>query len=93
MSLFVGEKRALGGTPQGGAEKKLMVERSSAVVGGSSGTNLPAEARPVSTSMALVPATPPINFTLGHIGAGSSAIAAAASQAIAATQQVRQLVR
>lgn len=35
--------------------------------------------------------TPPVYSPLGHIGAGGSAIAAAASQAIAATQQVCQL--
>lgn len=33
---------------------------------------------------------PAISYSLGHIGAGSNAIAAAASQAIAATQQMQQ---
>jgi len=34
------------------------------------------------------PPQPPLAYSLGHIGSGSNAIAAAASQAIAATQQV-----
>ena len=44
------------------------------------------------TSMAVSPPPPPsaISYTLGHMGAGSNAIAAAASQAIAATQQMQQ---
>lgn len=41
----------------------------------------PANSRVASTSLA---------YTLGHMGAGSPAIAAAASQAIVATQQVLQ---
>jgi len=36
----------------------------------------------------MTPAGNPMSYTLGHIGVGGSAIAAAASQAIAATQQV-----
>ncbi|XP_054268462.1 inhibitor of growth protein 3-like isoform X1 [Macrosteles quadrilineatus] len=40
----------------------------------------------VSTSVA----TPTINYSLGHMGVGGTAIAAAATQAIAATQQMQQ---
>ncbi|XP_042858959.1 inhibitor of growth protein 3-like [Penaeus japonicus] len=36
------------------------------------------------------PSSSTISYTLGHMGAGSNAIAAAASQAIAATQQMQQ---
>jgi hypothetical protein len=43
---------------------------------------LPQNATPPSTPM------PEVNYSLGHMGAGGTAIAAAASQAIAATQQV-----
>jgi hypothetical protein len=35
--------------------------------------------------------TTPIAYSLGHMGAGGNAIAAAASQAIAATQQVKNV--
>ena len=44
------------------------------------------------TAMAVSPPPPAsaISYTLGHMGAGSNAIAAAASQAIAATQQMQQ---
>ncbi|XP_071546232.1 inhibitor of growth protein 3 isoform X1 [Panulirus ornatus] len=45
----------------------------------------------LTSSMSVSP--PPsstISYTLGHMGAGSNAIAAAASQAIAATQQMQQ---
>lgn len=44
----------------------------------------------VPTSRTDVGSTVPPVYTLGHIGAGGSAIAAAASQAIAATQQMQQ---
>nr|CAD7599695.1 unnamed protein product [Timema genevievae] len=45
-----------------------------------------------SSSCATAPPIPTTNmsYTLGHIGAGGTAIAAAASQAIAATQQMQQ---
>lgn len=46
---------------------------------------------PQSTPAIVIPpaaAAPPVNYSLGHMGAGGTAIAAAASQAIAATQQV-----
>nr|CAD7460326.1 unnamed protein product [Timema tahoe] len=45
-----------------------------------------------SSSCAIAPPIPTTNmsYTLGHIGAGGTAIAAAASQAIAATQQMQQ---
>ena len=48
---------------------------------------------PSLTSSSLSVSPPPssaISYTLGHMGAGSNAIAAAASQAIAATQQMQQ---
>lgn len=45
----------------------------------------PMEVRPPSPQPI---ATPPSSYNLAHIGAGGNAIAAAASQAIAATQQV-----
>nr|CAD7205685.1 unnamed protein product [Timema douglasi] len=47
---------------------------------------------PSSSSCAIAPPIPTSNmsYTLGHIGAGGTAIAAAASQAIAATQQMQQ---
>nr|CAD7269075.1 unnamed protein product [Timema shepardi] len=47
---------------------------------------------PPSSSCAIAPPIPTSNmsYTLGHIGAGGTAIAAAASQAIAATQQMQQ---
>lgn len=45
----------------------------------------PIEVRPPSPQPV---ATPPSSYNLAHIGAGGNAIAAAASQAIAATQQV-----
>ncbi|KAB7507434.1 Inhibitor of growth protein 3 [Armadillidium nasatum] len=45
----------------------------------------------LSTNLSLSPpvTSASLSYTLGHIGAGSNAIAAAASQAIAATQQMR----
>jgi len=55
-------------------------------VGGSGSQQM--EARPVSNNISMLPIPQQVNFSLSHIGAGSSAIAAAASQAIAATQQV-----
>lgn len=50
----------------------------------------PMEVRPPSPQPV---ATPPSSYNLAHIGAGGNAIAAAASQAIAATQQVRLFFR
>lgn len=47
----------------------------------------PMEVRPASPQPI---ATPPSSYNLAHIGAGGNAIAAAASQAIAATQQMQQ---
>ncbi|KAK4312352.1 hypothetical protein Pmani_016217 [Petrolisthes manimaculis] len=44
----------------------------------------------LTSSMSVSPPPSTISYTLGHIGAGSNAIAAAASQAIAATQQMQQ---
>lgn len=76
-------------------EKRLAVEKVS--------TNLP-ESRPASANSGPIiaptslPPTPTaiansvgsVSYNLGHIGAGGNAIAAAASQAIAATQQMQQ---
>lgn len=48
---------------------------------------------PQATPAIVIPpaaAAPPVNYSLGHMGAGGTAIAAAASQAIAATQQMQQ---
>ncbi|KAF4517739.1 hypothetical protein B566_EDAN002944 [Ephemera danica] len=83
LGMTRAEKRQASGAPQALAEKKVALERG---VGGQAQASEP---RPTSTSMALVPATP-VSFSLSHIGAGSTAIAAAASQAIAATQQMQQ---
>lgn len=44
----------------------------------------------LTSSMSVSPPPSTISYTLGHMGAGSNAIAAAASQAIAATQQMQQ---
>lgn len=58
--------------------------------------NVP-EPRPTSAgSGRITPSTVPTNtsnvaYNLGHIGAGGNAIAAAVSQAIAATQQVQMI--
>ncbi|GLH14751.1 Inhibitor of growth protein, partial [Gryllus bimaculatus] len=84
------EKRRDSNSSAVGAEKRLAVEKAC--------SSLP-EPRPaaatvtsgsVSNPTALSPAavTPSnVNYNLAHIGAGGNAIAAAASQAIAATQQ------
>lgn len=63
----------------------------------SSSVSVKKEERPVaepSLSSGLSTSPPPsataITYSLGHMGAGSNAIAAAASQAIAATQQMQQ---
>lgn len=66
----------------------MAVERT---VGGSSSQHPQIEARPVTNNISMMPVQQQVNFSLSHIGAGSSAIAAAASQAIAATQQVDRL--
>lgn len=39
-------------------------------------------------SSGTISPSPPVSYSLAHMGAGGTAIAAAASQAIAATQQV-----
>uniref|UniRef100_A0A1B6D9N5 Inhibitor of growth protein n=1 Tax=Clastoptera arizonana TaxID=38151 RepID=A0A1B6D9N5_9HEMI len=47
--------------------------------------------QPLPTLVNIPSAAPsPVNYSLGHMGAGGTAIAAAASQAIAATQQMQQ---
>lgn len=51
---------------------------------------LPVETSLTSTVSVSPPPSSTISYTLGHMGAGSNAIAAAASQAIAATQQMQQ---
>ncbi|CAB3376145.1 Hypothetical predicted protein [Cloeon dipterum] len=87
------EKRS-SSTPQALIEKKVAVERTPGG-SGSQHAHPQIEARPLSNSVSMLSSQQQqqqspqqINFSLSHIGAGSSAIAAAASQAIAATQQV-----
>ncbi|XP_015113357.1 inhibitor of growth protein 3 [Diachasma alloeum] len=91
------EKRRDSNASSASVEKRLAVEKVP--------TNLP-ESRPasansgplISNNSTSLPATPtaignsvgPVSYNLGHIGAGGNAIAAAASQAIAATQQMQQ---
>ncbi|XP_011296907.1 inhibitor of growth protein 3 isoform X2 [Fopius arisanus] len=91
------EKRRDSNASSASVEKRLAVEKVT--------TNLP-DSRPasansgplISNNSTSLPATPtsignsvgPVSYNLGHIGAGGNAIAAAASQAIAATQQMQQ---
>ncbi|XP_035726819.1 inhibitor of growth protein 3-like isoform X2 [Vespa mandarinia] len=89
------EKRRDSNTSSTSIEKRLAIEKIP--------PSLP-ESRPTSTNSGpiiaptSVPSTPsaivnsvgPVSYNLGHIGAGGNAIAAAASQAIAATQQMQQ---
>ncbi|CAB3376147.1 Hypothetical predicted protein [Cloeon dipterum] len=89
------EKRS-SSTPQALIEKKVAVERTPGG-SGSQHAHPQIEARPLSNSVSMLSSQQQqqqspqqINFSLSHIGAGSSAIAAAASQAIAATQQMQQ---
>lgn len=68
------------------AEKRLCIEKSLPV---------PDPRQSAAVSGRVTPSTTPANtsnvgYNLGHIGAGGNAIAAAASQAIAATQQMQQ---
>jgi len=51
---------------------------------------VPASSSVINSIPQPTPTPPPVTYTLGHIGAGGTAIAAAASQAIAATQQMQQ---
>jgi hypothetical protein len=69
-------ERAFGGG--GGVESKRL-EKEGGVVGGGEGMR---------GGDSIRGAAAPLSYTLPHIGAGGTAIAAAASQAIAATQQV-----
>lgn len=90
------EKRRDSNASSASVEKRLAVDKVP--------SNLP-ESRPASANSGplianstSLPATPtaiansvgPVSYNLGHIGAGGNAIAAAASQAIAATQQMQQ---
>ncbi|XP_046431997.1 inhibitor of growth protein 3 isoform X1 [Neodiprion virginianus] len=88
------EKRRDSNASSVSVEKRLVIEKSS--------QSLP-ESRPASANSGPIIATTlpsaptaiastvgPVNYGLGHIGAGGNAIAAAASQAIAATQQMQQ---
>lgn len=81
------EKRRDSNASTVSTEKRLAVEKPTVTI---------PEPRPLSTSSSSVPATPipattpNVSYNLGHIGAGGNAIAAAASQAIAATQQMQQ---
>ncbi|XP_063220087.1 inhibitor of growth protein 3 [Bacillus rossius redtenbacheri] len=52
--------------------------------------SVPVISVPVSQATALPSSSSNVGYNLGHIGAGGNAIAAAASQAIAATQQMQQ---
>ncbi|XP_066580960.1 inhibitor of growth protein 3 [Prorops nasuta] len=87
------EKRRDSNASSTSIEKRLAVEKIS--------SSLP-EPQPTSTNSGLIINTPsipptstaisnsvgPVSYNLGHMGAGGNAIAAAASQAIAATQQM-----
>ena len=84
--IVLTEKRRDSNASTVSAEKRLAVEKPTVTI---------PEPRPLSASSSSVPATPipattpNVSYNLGHIGAGGNAIAAAASQAIAATQQVQ----
>jgi len=56
---------------------------------GKEGTKVSME-KSTSSSSASSSATPTLSYSLGHMGVGGNAIATAASQAIAATQQMNQ---
>jgi hypothetical protein len=87
--IVLTEKRRDSNASTVGTEKRLAVEKPTVTI---------PEARPLSSSSSSVPptsipaATPNVSYNLGHIGAGGNAIAAAASQAIAATQQVQAVI-
>lgn len=84
------EKRRDSNASAVGTEKRLAIEKPTVTV---------PEPRPLPASSGSVPAAPlpaaptNVSYSLGHIGAGGNAIAAAASQAIAATQQVQTVMK
>jgi inhibitor of growth protein 3 len=83
------EKRRDSNASTVSTEKRLAIEKPTVTI---------PEPRPLSASSGSLPTTPlpttttNVSYNLGHIGAGGNAIAAAASQAIAATQQVLTLM-
>jgi hypothetical protein len=84
-NIVLAEKRRDSNASSVGTEKRLAIEKPTVTI---------PEPRPLSASSGSLPTTPlptaptNVSYNLGHIGAGGNAIAAAASQAIAATQQV-----
>lgn len=87
--IVLTEKRRDSNASTVGTEKRLAVDKPMVTI---------PEPRPLSSSSSSVPptpipaTTPNVSYNLGHIGAGGNAIAAAASQAIAATQQVQAVI-
>lgn len=87
MSCYIvfAEKRRDTNASTVSTEKRLAIEKPTVTI---------PEPRPLSASSGSLPTAPlpttttNVSYNLGHIGAGGNAIAAAASQAIAATQQV-----
>lgn len=85
MNIVFAEKRRDSNASTVSTEKRLAIEKPTVTI---------PEPRPLSASSGSLPTAPlpttttNVSYNLGHIGAGGNAIAAAASQAIAATQQV-----
>ncbi len=105
MPLARSEKRRDSNASSTSVDKRLAVEKFSASSSSSSlpearpasansnplnqqSTSLPSTA--VTPSGSLSNSVGSVNYNLGHMGAGGNAIAAAASQAIAATQHMQQ---
>lgn len=85
------EKRRDSTSSTTGVEKRLAVEKASSSIPEPRPATSTVTSGSVSNPAALSPAAAPnVNYNLAHIGAGGNAIAAAASQAIAATQQMQQ---
>jgi hypothetical protein len=92
LSYFIvlAEKRRDSNASTVSTEKRLAIEKPTVTI---------PEPRPLSASSGSIPTTPlpttttNVSYSLGHIGAGGNAIAAAASQAIAATQQVQTVMK
>jgi hypothetical protein len=88
--IVLAEKRRDSNASTVNTEKRLAIEKPTVTI---------PEPRPLSASSASLPTTPlpttptNVSYNLGHIGAGGNAIAAAASQAIAATQQVLSVMK
>ncbi|KAF3424406.1 hypothetical protein E2986_07894 [Frieseomelitta varia] len=89
------EKRRDSNASSTSIEKRLAIEKispslpESRPASANSGPILAATSVP-STPTAIANSVGSVSYNLGHIGAGGNAIAAAASQAIAATQQMQQ---